>query len=445
MEHFCTIAKEIKHLLQLYIAVLVLCFGVPAQAKTSNEDLLTEALTLLNSGNPERAFQLLETQEDAMAGWWEYDYLLGIAALDSGRENLAVFALQRTIAMHPDMLGAHIDLGRAYYEIKEYDDAKKQFNMVLNHNPSHQIKNMMHQYLDSIQSIQRSKNKSLFFNIAGIVGYDSNANSATDQSQFNGFSLPRQNVKTASSYMSANLSVLKKRLLNQQSHLAFAAHIKRRNNENASQVNHTTLTAQAAWSYRWLRFRQNTALSWTKTSISNDLSNDIASLVYRLDYRASKPIAWHAISSVSKFNYNASLATRNIIQGLIGGGVTLDIKPYLPSLTINLIAGKEIPEEKNSVYGRSLAGIRLISYQSLKLSIPAKIGISGGLVDANYADKFFTINRHDQLIDASIQLSLYPWKSWEFALQTIYLKNQSNVSLYDYTRLNTFTRITKTF
>jgi len=62
---------------------------------------------------------------------------------------------------------------------------------MLNHNLSHQVKNMIHQYLDSIRSIQQSKNKSLFFNIAGIVGCDSNTNSATDQSQFNGFSLPK--------------------------------------------------------------------------------------------------------------------------------------------------------------------------------------------------------------------------------------------------------------
>jgi len=68
MENFCTIAKEIKHTLQLYIAMSILCFSLPGQAKTPNETLLTEALTLLNNGNAEHAFQLLETQEDAIAG-----------------------------------------------------------------------------------------------------------------------------------------------------------------------------------------------------------------------------------------------------------------------------------------------------------------------------------------------------------------------------------------
>jgi len=52
-----------------------------------------------------------------MAGNLDYDYLLGIAALDSGQPDKASLALERVLAVTPDYVGAGSILARAYFAL----------------------------------------------------------------------------------------------------------------------------------------------------------------------------------------------------------------------------------------------------------------------------------------------------------------------------------------
>lgn len=52
----------------------------------------------MDAGEAAAAFALLEPLETSRAGDPEYDYLFGIAALDSSNPSRAVFALERVVA-----------------------------------------------------------------------------------------------------------------------------------------------------------------------------------------------------------------------------------------------------------------------------------------------------------------------------------------------------------
>ena len=74
--------------------------------------LLLQARALLPD-QPEAAWRLLEPQTWHYAGSRDFDYLLGVAALDSHRASEAVMALERVLNNHPDDIPARTELVRA--------------------------------------------------------------------------------------------------------------------------------------------------------------------------------------------------------------------------------------------------------------------------------------------------------------------------------------------
>src|SRR5258706_205275 len=77
------------------------------------DEVTDRARRLLQEKNPQAAYQLLQPLESQRAGDPEYDYLLGIAALDSGERERAVFALERVLAVNPNHAQARAEIARA--------------------------------------------------------------------------------------------------------------------------------------------------------------------------------------------------------------------------------------------------------------------------------------------------------------------------------------------
>ncbi len=92
---------------------------------------LSKATSLVNKGKANEAFKLLAPLEFELAGNTDYDYLFGIAALESGKPVKASLALERVLTIKPDFAGARVDLGRAYFAIGNYLKARQEFNIVL--------------------------------------------------------------------------------------------------------------------------------------------------------------------------------------------------------------------------------------------------------------------------------------------------------------------------
>lgn len=109
----------------LLAALLVACsLGAYADAVTDR------AAALLKRNDARAAYTLLLPLESQRAGDPEYDYLLGIAALDAGDPERAVFALERVLALQPENLQARAEIARAYLAMGEREAAKREFEAV---------------------------------------------------------------------------------------------------------------------------------------------------------------------------------------------------------------------------------------------------------------------------------------------------------------------------
>ena len=141
---------------------------------------LREADGLIKNGKPADAYTLLEPFEFERSGEVRFDYLLGIAALDSGKPDKATLAFERVMAVDPNFAGARLDMARAYYQLGDLPRAKTEFTEVMKLNPPEAARITIQKYLDAIAAYTQAKQTRVTGYVEGAVGYDSNiANSST--------------------------------------------------------------------------------------------------------------------------------------------------------------------------------------------------------------------------------------------------------------------------
>jgi hypothetical protein len=125
--------------------------ALPAVA-TADPAAIDRAKAALAAGNAKQAYAELEPLQDRLSGQPEYDYLLGVAALDSGRIDEAVIAFERVLALIPNHAGAQMDIARAYYAAGSFDLAEAAFLKLRASNPPPAAQQAIGRYLDAIQA-----------------------------------------------------------------------------------------------------------------------------------------------------------------------------------------------------------------------------------------------------------------------------------------------------
>src|SRR4051812_37164352 len=135
---------------------------------------LEHARSLLAAGNASQAYGELEPMQAKRAGDPEFDYLLGVAALDSGRIDEAIIAFERVLAVMPNHAGARMDLARAYYAAGAFDLAEAGFQRLQLLNPPPQAQAAIARYLSAIRQ-RRNQAQAGWLGYTELgIGYDSN-------------------------------------------------------------------------------------------------------------------------------------------------------------------------------------------------------------------------------------------------------------------------------
>jgi hypothetical protein len=154
----------------------VAIFGVLGSlaARAAEDPVLESARRLLAAGNPKQAYTELAAVQDRMSGMPEFDYLLGVAALDSGKIEDAIIAFERVLALVPNHAGAQMDLARAYYAAGSFDLAEAAFLKLKASNPPPAAQIAINRYLDALQKRKQQTQAGWSgFGELGL-GYDSN-------------------------------------------------------------------------------------------------------------------------------------------------------------------------------------------------------------------------------------------------------------------------------
>lgn len=205
------------------LCVAVSCFAAAPAAKAKGKtdkrvQQVQQAQALVQAGKFPEAYSLLQPLEFDLAGDVQYDYLLGVSAVNSGKPDRATIALERVSAINQSYGDARQWLAIAYFQSGDMERAKTEFNFVLTQNPTPQVKATADQYLAAIKQQDDAKElaekKAHQPYLLGMVelgaGRDSNIMSAPGDpvsAYFVTAGLP-DTVRTDTAYMNALASSL---------------------------------------------------------------------------------------------------------------------------------------------------------------------------------------------------------------------------------------------
>ncbi|MCP4009416.1 MAG: tetratricopeptide repeat protein, partial [Proteobacteria bacterium] len=201
------------------VAFLVLVF-TPCLSPTTvvaEESIIQSAKTLLKNGKAEEAFNLLDPHLIDYAADPEFNYLLGIAALDAGKPGDAVFAFERVLAVDPGHLNARAELARAHMLLGETEAARRELTRVKEQQPPAAVSIAIDKHfakLDRFELEKRAQGRKISAYGEVSVGHDDNINSGTDDSVVKipllgnlPFQLARISVKGSSPFEEARAGV----------------------------------------------------------------------------------------------------------------------------------------------------------------------------------------------------------------------------------------------
>ena len=114
---------------------------------------------------------------------WEgdpgFDYLFGIAALEAGHPDEALFSLQRVLFFDPDQIRVRAQLARAHFVGGDLDQAEAEFRRVLEGAPPPAVAGSIQGYMDEIDRLRSARSPRLLARLDFRAGWDDNVNGAT--------------------------------------------------------------------------------------------------------------------------------------------------------------------------------------------------------------------------------------------------------------------------
>ncbi len=402
-------------------------------ANAGLQSLLSQAESLLAGGDAAGAYEQLAPRETELSGHAYFDYLLGVAALDTGRTTEAIMSLQRSVAAAPQFAGARMELARAYFDANQPNPARTIFVALLNENPPPGVRQVIDRYIAAIDAGPTMPPSQLRPYAELFVGYDDNANGSTDNQQFLGFTLSPENLETDSSFFeaAAGLDWIRPTSATLAWNLGVRAGY--RKNPDASFVDSGILSALAGLSWRsGSTFGKANLVAYgaTRDGESNERYGGFDLLLGRNlgeHWDLSIALRGGALGyddAIEVLDVDRTLYTLGLGYRLASGG----------RFSVEAIGGQDDEKVSGSPYGNDKIGGRL--------SVSAPVGnrswlfLSLGSLTSDYDGLFFGTAREDTQLTSILQ--------WEFrdvlkpglsiAPRIRYIDNDSDVALYDYDR-----------
>lgn len=418
-----------------------------AQAKSDGSALgqtLEQAEQLLNQGLATQAYALLQQSELEFAGSMAFDYLLGMAALDTAQPSEAVFALQRVLRQDPGYAAARMELARAYYDLGEYEQAKLEFERLQHEQPPAKVAAVIEQYLLAI-SQRQSRYKTVtagFVEIEG--GWNSNANAATELNNFLGFQLDEASQDTASAYYGAAVGGRVNIPLAVRWQLQPAINVRHRQYPAAGQVDTDEVTASLALAYQLGKLTTQISANGGYLALAGQRNHYSATGDLGLRYQLSDQLQFSSNLRAGSKRYAEALAVKDVdLLYLSVGGERQFLDKGQSRLGLTLFAGYETGLNENSE-GQETATRVITGLQGLfgrQLTATSRFYFLLAGFRSQYEDPYFVaasggpLDRVDLQYRAALSVistQLPVLKNWSLRPQLQYVYNQSDIELFEY-------------
>jgi tetratricopeptide (TPR) repeat protein len=433
-------------LLRLFALLLSFIVVFPLQVSAA-DDLLLKAKQQLENGNAQEAYNLLIPLQSTRAGDPDFDFLLGSAALALGKNTEAVFALERVLAVQPNNAPARAQIARAYFNLKETEAAKREFENVKKQDVPPEVSATIDRFLDAIARVEESERTVIRGFIEVGIGYDTNVNSATADSEvaipaFGGlvFTLAPTATKLGDTFISFGGGLNIQHPISKQ--LALFGGLAYQNKTNLSEDKFSTYyyDANLGLSYRWNRDTFTVAAQYNSfwvddTQLYNDAYRNASGVTgqWQHDFDSRNQIS--VFLQYSDLTYpDQQIRDANRYIGGLGYAHAFGRGTVITYL--GLYGGSEkVKAESVPQLGNDIYGARFGAQWNLNEKYSLFANASGERRDYGGPDPFFLVDRKDTQYSASGGLIFVPKKNLRITPQISWTDNKSNIGINQFDRV----------
>ena len=419
--------------------VAALCLAGVAHAQDA---LLGRARQLIDSRQARAAYELLAPLEQQRAGEPEFDYLLGVAALDVGEHTRAVFALERVLAVRPDHPQARAEIARAYFLMGEDRTARSEFETVKRMSPPAEAAAAVERFLDALDGRERARGTGITGFLEATFGQDENVNAATGSTQFAVplfpglmFNVAPAATRQRDTFWNLGGGANGRYAINNTVGLIGNASFDMRMNSSRDQFDTGSLSGGAGVSVKRDADEFVAGFQGQSYGVDNTRFRDVSGAVgqWRRAIGTSDQVT--AYAQHSRLTYPGQNA-RNAMRTVFGGGWAHQYAgPRSPVAFIGVYAGNEDPTGQNVPhFGHDLTGGRIGGQIGLtdKLTLTASLAYE----ERRYGgpDPLFLVNRRDKDTQMRIGASYAFARNWSITPAVSYGENRSNIVVNAYNR-----------
>jgi hypothetical protein len=404
------------------------------------DELTDKAKGLLSAGKAAEAYQLLEPAESTRAGEVDYDFLLGISALEVGQNTRAVFALERVLAMDPSNARARAEIARAYLALGETKTAAQEFETVQRQGVPADVSMTIDRYIAAARRVDDMNTTLVTGYLEAAIGYDSNVNAG-----------PNKSTMAIPGFGSLPFVLGKDSTSNEDGFGSIGGGVNVRTPLGDGYAFLGGLSGVARGNFSKQQF--DTQNADANIGITKTVDKDVYTLmaqtgVYYLDdnrYRNHTGLTgqWQrnldarnqvgVFAQYSDLHY-ASLESRDADRYVAGASYAHLYRDGVMAFASAYLVG-ERPQEKNVDWlGFDGVGVRVGG----RMNYDAQTVFFGGLTyerrEYNKQDPLFLTTRHDNQYGLLLGATRYLTKEWSVTPQVAWTVNESNVALNDYNR-----------
>lgn len=414
----------------------MMIWTAPVRAQAALDLLEMEAL--IRSGQAETAYARMRPYEFERAGDPRYDYLLGLAALESGAPDQATLAFERVLAVNPDMLGARLDMARAYFELGNDDLARAELAELQQMNPPPEAQQVISRYLSAIAARNSDDSKHLFAEFT--IGHDSNINSAVGSSDLfvdaldATVTLDSDSVETGAGFFQLRLVGEAIHRLNKRAALFGGVELKTRSYDAEGDFNNKQGVVVGGVRYT---FGDNTAtagVSYTASSLDGRSYRDVWGVNTGLSHKVNEQNTINVFAQFNQIRYEEEDDQSNDSDLLmVGAGWTTALdKEGETLLSTSVFAGKDDDQEGRIDGNREIIGVRVAAQHQLDdtKTLYGALGLQEHRYDLT--NGLFLEKRKDTQFNSVLGMNWQYSRAWSVKPEIGYNKSSSNLDLYDY-------------
>ena len=424
------------------LALALSCGAGMSPSALAQQAEVQQAEQLLKAGKPADAFALLDPLEDKYSGNVQFDYTLGVSALDSGKADRATLAFERVLAVNPNFAGARLDMARAYFQLGDADRAKAEFLTVRELNPPAQAQGVIAQYLDAIDKIERAKKRSLRSYVEFQVGRDTNVNNSGTASTVSVpalggliFTLSPTNIKRPDSFKAVGAGAEFNYQFRPNLGAYAGADFRQRANFTQDTFDNASYDSRAGVSIGEAANQLRITGQSGRYTLDNDLSRRSEGMSGEWKYTINPANQLNAFSQFARNRFTAvANQVNNFNASTSGLGYVRVIGDGQAVLLANYLFGKERDPNVRADGAKRVQGFRIGGQYMFRENID--FFAVGTVQRMHYERKnaTFLAFRNDETSDLVVGMNWRFMKSWSLKPQWLYSKNVSSIPIYGYER-----------